>query len=369
MSAPQELRPDPLTLLRQLASEGRRRAILRVYLGYAPGSGTTTSMLDEARRRAGRGTDVVVASYRIHGPPAEALAPLEVIEASRTLPGQRALNVDTLLARNPDVACIDDLMEGDVNGRPRIESVPKLLAAGITVLATLHVLSVRSAAAAVAEMLGEPIKEPLLGDAVFDMIDEIEYVDITPDDLLRRIRERSILTPAQLALAMQRELRPAVLDILRETALRMTAEHMDRQLGQYLPPPASPLEFRGRIVLSIPIRAGLQERIRGVARYAASQGTKLSVVAVRTRGLSDEEKGWLGSYAALTHQLGGEFTRLEGRNVAATLAHYIRETETTEVVIGHRRRSRWRPWDTTSELIRRLAGVDVHILRVREPAV
>ena len=67
--------------------------------------------------------------------------------------------------------------------------------------------------------------------------------------------------------------------------------------------------------------------------------------------------------------LGGEFTRLEGRNVAATLAHYISQTETTEVVIGHRRRARWRPWDTTSELIRRLAGVDVHILRVREPAV
>jgi K+-sensing histidine kinase KdpD len=109
--------------------------------------------------------------------------------------------------------------------------------------------------------------------------------------------------------------------------------------------------------------------IRAVAKYAASQGAKLSVVAVRTRNLSDEEKGWLGSYAALTHQLGGEFTRLEGRNVAATLAHYISETEATEVVIGHRRRARWRPWDTTSELIRRLAGVDVHILRVREPAV
>ncbi len=102
---------------------------------------------------------------------------------------------------------------------------------------------------------------------------------------------------------------------------------------------------------------------------SSAQGAKLSVVAVRTRNLSDQEKGWLGPYAALTHQLGDEFTRLEGRNVAATLAHYISETEATEVVIGHRRRARWRPWDTTSELIRRLAGVDVHILRVREPAV
>lgn len=367
MSTPHDHRPDPLALLRQLASEGRRRAILRVYLGYAPGAGTTTAMLDEARRRAGRGTDVVVASYRAHDDPVSVLSPLEIVNSARPLPYEQALDVDALLARNPDVACIDDLMGVDTAGHPRLESVARILAAGITVLATLHVLSVRSAAAAVAGMLSQPPPEPLLGDAVFDLIDEIEYVDITPEDLLRRIREHSILAPAQLARAMQRELRPAVLSILRETALRMTAEHMDRQLGEYLPSSTSPLEFRGRIVLCLPVRSGLEDRVRGVARYAASQGSKLSVVAVRTRRLSDEEKGWLGAYAALTHQLGGEFVRLEGSNVAVTLARYISESEATEVVLGHRRQTRWHPLDTTSELIRRLAGVDVHILRARAP--
>lgn len=367
MSTQHDHRPDPLTLLRQLASEGRRRAILRVYLGYAPGGGTTTAMLDEARRRAGRGTDVVVASYRIHEEAAKVLSPLEIVNGARPLPHEQALDVDALLARNPDVACIDDLMGPDISGNPRLESVPRILAAGITVLATLHVLSVRSAAAAVAGMLSQPPPEPLLGDAVFDLIDEIEYVDITPEDLLRRIREHSILTPAQLALAMQRELRPAVLSILRETALRMTAEHMDRQLGEYLPSLTSPLEFRGRIVLCLPVRSGLEDRVRAVARYAGSQGSKLSVVSVRTRRLSDEEKGWLGAYATLTHQLGGEFVRLDGSNVAETLARYISESQATEVVLGHRRQTRWHPLDTTSELIRRLAGVDVHILRARAP--
>ena len=91
------------------------------------------------------------------------------------------------------------------------------------------------------------------------------------------------------------------------------------------------------------------------------------MVVVRNRSLTDEERGWLGSYAALTHQQGGDFERLQGGNVAATLARYIRESQATEVVIGHRHRSRWRPWDTTSELIRRLAGVDVHILRATQP--
>ncbi|HEX7262856.1 MAG TPA: hypothetical protein VF383_01635 [Candidatus Dormibacteraeota bacterium] len=366
MSGQAHDRPDPLELLRQISSEGRRRAILRVYLGYAPGCGTTTAMIDEARRRSARGTDVVVAAYAVHDPPASALAKLEVIGGSRLLPADRPLDLEAVLARNPEVACIDDLAGRDTAGRPRIESVPRMLAAGITVLATLHVLSIRSAANAVAEILGEPPTGPLLDDEVQDLIDELELEDVPPEELLHRIREHSILTPAQLAVAMQRELRPAVLNMLRETALRMTADHTDRQLGAYLPTAQSPLEFRGRIVLSIEVRKGLDERIRAVARYAATQEAKFSVVTVRTRTMSDEEKQLMGAYATLAHQLKGEFVRLDGSNVAATLARYIRESQATEVVLGHRRRTRWRPMDTTSELIRRLAGVDVHILRARE---
>jgi len=302
MSVRTERRPDPAELLRQISSEGRRRAVLRVYLGYARGCGTTTAMLDEARRRQSRGTDVVVAAYDINDRPARALSALEVMHATRELPQARDLDVAALLARNPEVACIDDLMGLDTSRRRRIESVPKQLEAGITVLATLHLLSVRSAAAAVAGMLGEQPPDPLLGDEVFDRIDELEYVDITPEDLLRRIRADSILTPAELAVGMQRELRPAVLTVLRETALRLTADHVDKKLSSYLPLTESPLEFRGRIVLCLPVAPGMDQRIRAVAQYAATQGAKLSVVTVRRRTLSDEEKGWLGSYASLTYQ-------------------------------------------------------------------
>ncbi len=362
-----ERRPDPVELLRQITAEGRRRAILRVYLGYARGCGTTTAMLDEARRRQGRGTDVVVAAYEVHEDPSRALSALEVMNPSREMPRTKVLDVAAVLARNPEVVCIDDLMAPDTTGRPAIESVSRLLSAGIIVLATLHLLSVRSAASAVAGILGEPPAEPLIGDAFFDLIDEIEYVDITPEDLVRRIREKSILTPAQLAIGMQRELRPAVLTVLRETALRMTAEHMDRQLSTYLPSTESPLEFRGQIVLCIPFSPGMENRIRQIARYAASQTAKFLVVTVRTRTLTDAEKSTIGSYATMTHTLGGEFVRLDGRNVARTLVDCIRSVQATEVVLGHRRQKPWRPWDTTSEVIRLLSGVDVHILRAREP--
>jgi K+-sensing histidine kinase KdpD len=91
------------------------------------------------------------------------------------------------------------------------------------------------------------------------------------------------------------------------------------------------------------------------------------VVSVRPPTLSERERRWLGEYAALVHREGGEFVSLHGRNVSATLAGYIRKTLNTEVILGHRR-GPWRPWDTTSTLVRLLEGVDVHILRRDEPA-
>jgi two-component system sensor histidine kinase KdpD len=362
MSRVSEQRPDPTALLRQLSD--RRRAMLRVYLGYAAGCGATTAMLDEGRRRTGRGTDVVVAAYRVHGEPGKALAKLDVLGGLSSGPRERALDVDAVLARNPEVVCIDDLAALDSQGIPRIEAVPRLLAAGITVLATVHLLSVRSAAEGVSGLLGRPADRPLVDDAFLSLVDELEVVDVPPDELIARIREEEVLTPAQLALAMQRELRPSVLGVLRETALRMIADHVDRQFVQDLRDDGSSLaEVRGRIVLCLQVQPGQEERIRRTAEYARAQDATFTVVTVRPPGLSEEDKALIGAYTTLTHQLHGEFVRLGGRAVAEALAEFIKASMATEVILGHRREPRWRPWDTTTELIRRLQGVDIHILR------
>jgi two-component system sensor histidine kinase KdpD len=224
---------------------------------------------------------------------------------------------------------------------------------------------VRSAADGISGLLGRPLGRPVVADEFMGMIDELEVVDVPPDDLLRRIREKAVLPPAQLALAMQQELRPQVLATLRETALRMTADYVDRQFVRDLGEAggSSPAEVRGRIVLYLPVEAGLEDRIRGAARYAHAQDATFTVVSVRMPGLSEKEKILLGTYASLTHQLQGELVRLEGRNVARTLAEFIQRSMATEVILSQRRRSTWRPWDTTSELIRLLQGVDIHILR------
>ena len=362
-------RPDPMQILRQISAETRRRVLFRVYLGYARGVGATTAMLDEARRRTGRGTDVLVASYRVHGDPGSALRDLEVLGAGRQRPDQQSLDVDAVLARNPEVVCIDDLAEVDGAGRPRVELVARLLAAGTTVLATLHLLSIKSMASAYASMLGT-VPNAVIDDSALEAMDELELIDITPADLLQRLREQGVLTPAELAVALQRELRLTVLEAMRESAFRVIAEHADRQLVGFMRETGVtvPWEVRGRIVLGVPVQRGLENRIRRAASYAQAQDAKFSVVSVRTRTQTPEQKEWMGSYAALTHQLGGEFVHLHGRSVARALVDYVHESLATELILGHRRRNRWMPGDTTSEVIRRLSGVDVHILRVESEA-
>jgi len=358
-------RPDPMQVLKQISAETRRRVLFRVYLGYARGVGTTTAMLDEARRRHGRGTDVVVASYVVHGDPDSALRDLEVLGATRSREARQRLDIDAVLARNPDVVCIDDIADSDADGKPRIENVSRLLAAGVTVLATVHLLSIKSVATAYSSMLGGSPAGGLIDDSALEAIDELELVDVTPADLLQRMREEQVLKPAELAVAMQRELRLTVLDTLRESAFRVIADHADRQLVGYMRESALdvPWDVRGRIVLGLPVERGLDDRIRRSAAYALVQDAKFSVVSVRTRNLSDEQKEWMGAYAALTHQLGGDFVHLHGRTVADALVAYVHQSLATEVILGHRRRNRWIPGDTTSEVIRRLSGVDVHVLR------
>jgi two-component system sensor histidine kinase KdpD len=354
-----------MEILKQISAETRRRVLFRVYLGYARGVGATTAMLDEGRRRRGRGTDVVAAAFTVHGDPDVSLRDLDVLGAGRRRPAVQALDVEAVLARNPEVVCIDDLADIESTGVPRLESVARLLAAGVTVLATLHVLSLKSTAGAYASMLRRTSPGAQIEDSALEAIDELELVDMTPADLLVRLREQAVLTPAELAQALQRDLRVSVLEALRESAFRVIADHADRQLVGYMRESGVqvPWEVRGRIVLGMPVQRGLDERLRRAAAYAQAQDAKFSVVSVRTRQQSDEEKEWMGAYAAITHQLGGEFVHLHGRSVAKELVGYVHESLATEVILGHRRRNRWRPGDTTSEVIRRLSGVDVHILR------
>jgi K+-sensing histidine kinase KdpD len=361
-----EQRRLPEDVLKRMA-RSERRADIRVYLGYADGSGTTTAMLDEARRRRSRGSDVVVAAIDSRVP-ADALGGLEILGGPNSPAAANRLDVDALLARNPEVAIIDELSGLDTAGRPRAESMSRLLEAGITVLGTLHLLDLASVRESYVPLLKDRPAGPELSDDVLLAIDELEIVDVTPAVLLDRLRRGEIMPPAEAARAMQAEFRPQILAALREMAFRVIADHTDRRLVAYMRERniVEPWEARTRLVACIAPDQGMETRIERVAAFAARGTAQFTVVSVRTPRLSEAQRRLLGEYAAEAHRLGGDFVSLYGRSVAATLVEYIRKTINTEVILGRRMKA-WRPWDTTATIIRQLADVDVHIMRRDEP--
>ncbi|HYM49919.1 MAG TPA: hypothetical protein VET65_05025 [Candidatus Limnocylindrales bacterium] len=359
-------RPSPEALLRSDLEVARRDTDVRVYLGYADGVGTTSVMLDEARRRHSRGTDVVIAAI---GARTTVPADLELLGGPQGPAARDRLDVEALLVRNPEVAVIDELNGLDTHDRPRAESLGRLIQAGITVLGTIHLLDLESVRQSFGELSPGSPPGPPLNDEVLGQIDELELVDLTPTVLLERLRRGEIMPPAQAARALQGQFRLPVLNSLREMAFRVIAQHTDRRLLTYMHERKidSPWEARPRLVAIIPPRAGLESRIHQVAAHAARHDAQLTVISIRPPKLTEAQRRTLGEYAALAHQQGGEFVSLSGGDIAATIADYVRKTLTTEVVLG-RRRKPWRPWDTTARLIRLLTDVDVHILRRQEPA-
>jgi len=347
-------RPSPYELLRRLAPPSPQ-AQMRLYLGYARGCGTSTALFAEGARRLSRGTDVVVAAGPLDLVPPE-LPVLRHGEHSAVL----ELDVERLLARNPDVVCVDDLSRATTTGEQVADEIRRLLRAGIVVLGTVTLTDLESVARTLSASARAPLSGGLLSDSVLDVADEIELIDVTPEDLQDRLRQGEVLPLSQVASALQTSYRLDVLQTLRELAFRRVAQHSDRRLLAYLDAKRirTPWESRPRVLLCIAPRAGGAELVERTARLAAARGEGLTVLSVRSRDHDDEEKRQLGEYASLAHQLGAEFVTVYGTDVPATIARFAGERYITEVVLRRGpRRSR-----TIRRLIHLLSDVDVHIL-------
>jgi len=321
-----------------------RRGTLRIYLGYARGCGTTTAMLDEARRRASRGTDCVVAAIAHPHPGVDSsLADLEIIGGGPPAPDRP--DVDAVLARNPQVVCIDDLAVAAPTGPKLREDLERMLDAGITVIATLHV--------------ADAVDESVLASA-----DDIELVDVPVAILMERLRGGVIVEPGGIEAAMHSEFSEDHLARLREQAFRTVAWHADQQQVLHLrrQGEAAQWEARPRVMACVSPRPGMERLIRRAAGLAASLDTDFRAVTVRTGDGAGASADLLQRYAGLTTQLGGQVVALEGTAVAPALAQYARDNLVTEMLITRGSRGAKRPGTTIRELTRTLSEVDIHIL-------
>jgi two-component system, OmpR family, sensor histidine kinase KdpD len=359
-----------------IGTEGGEHGYLRIYVGYAPGTGTTSAMLKEGQRRAGRGTTVVVGAAATYGLPAneEALKGLKVIPPRikpRAPCGSADMDVDAVMASGAQVVCVDDL--GYVNRAPdahyrfRFEEVEALRRAGLKVVSTVHLRDVQSVAGVVSAATGRPT-EGHVPDWVLGQATELELVDVPPAALLERLEHHEVHISPERREMLRQMFTLDVLGRLREIALRLVASHTDDRLLAYMEARGitSPWESMTRVMAAVAPQPGLEPLIERAAAGARRAEGKLVVVSVDSSEGKSEGPDATHLYQELTLRLGGQFVVLKSTKPGQALLEYAKRTHVTEIVLArgdHKEKAGPLGSSIKREIIRGASQIDVHVLR------
>ncbi|WP_045745623.1 DUF4118 domain-containing protein [Actinoplanes rectilineatus] len=354
----------------------RGRGELRIHLGAAPGVGKTYTMLEEAHRRAERGTDVVVAVVETHGRrhTAAMLDGLEVIprrEVTYRGAAFTEMDLDAVLARRPELAIVDELAHTNVPGSrnaKRWQDVEVLLDAGISVLSTVNVQHLESLNDVVARITGVEQRETV-PDAVVRAAGQVELVDMTPEALRRRMAHGNVYQPEKIDAALGNYFRAGNLTALRELALLWLADKVDDQLDQYRADHDidATWETRERVVVALTGGREGDTLIRRAARIAArTKGADLMAVHVaRNDGLAGADPAALARQRVLVESLGGTYHQVVGTDVPRALLEFAGGVNATQVVLGASRRGRFAQLLSAGvgvTTIARSGTIDVHLV-------
>lgn len=372
-------RPSPEALLEAARREERRVGKLRIFVGAAPGVGKTYEMLLQAQARKKDGYDIVVGVVETHGrKETEALlAGLEVVPRRR-LPyrGQwlEEMDLDAVITRRPQIVLVDELAHTNVEGSrhpKRYLDVEELMSYGIDVYTTVNIQHIESLNDVVAQITHVRVRETV-PDAVFDRADAVELVDLTPDDLIHRLKEGKVYVPRQAERALEHFFSPANLTALRELALRRTAERVDEQLLSEMQAHAieGPWAAGERILVCIsedPRCAGLVRYSKRLADRLHGPWVALYVEGRRNLQLTEEERDRIADTLRLAEALGGEAITLPASDhrIAEDIITYAQANNVTQIVIGKSGRSRWFEiihGSVVHDLVRRSGNISVHVI-------
>ncbi len=376
----EDVRPDPDALLAHAQQEQRGK--LKIFLGMAPGVGKTFEMLTAARKKQRDGIDVVVGIVETHGRK-ETMALAEGLDLlpRRIVPYQgRELgefDLDAMLRRKPKIALIDELAHTNAEGSrhpKRYQDVEELLDNGIDVYTTLNVQHVESLNDVVASITRVRVRETVPDD-VLDAADEIELIDLTPVELIERLKEGKVYGGDGGERALQGYFTPANLTALRELALRRTAERVDDQLQQHrLRQGIRDIWAAGENVLVCINESPHSEQLVRAARRLADRlnapWTALYLETERSRRLNETARDRVAASLRLAEELGAETRSLPARiDLAEDMLDYAREHNYTQIVIGKSRRPRWFEWlhgSVVDALVRKAAGLTVVVIAETE---
>ena len=382
-----EVRPDPDQLLARVEAEEARakRGRLRIFFGASAGVGKTYAMLEAARSLRSGGTDVVVGYVEPHGR-VETERLLEGLERLPTLAVsyreilRHEFDLDAALLRRPSILLVDELAHSNlVGGQPaprhpkRWQDVEELLDAGISVWTTVNVQHLESLNDLVAQITGVRQKETL-PDRFFNEANDIELIDLPPDDLLARLRSGKVYIPDEAATAVERFFRTPNLMALRELALRRVADRVEAA-ARALPVDRTRARLASdRIMVAVGPDQQAEQLVRAGKRLADALDSEWTVVYVETPALlrlSEAQRNRRIDVLRLAESLGAETVTLDGPTAAATLLEYAQTRNATRVIVGAPKRRGWRAWlrpSTSTQLLRHARGFDLTAIALPEQA-
>jgi len=374
-----DARPSPDALLERAERETRGR--LKIFLGAAPGVGKTYEMLVSGRAKIADGMDVVIGVVETHGrnETQALLAGFEIIPRVKVAyRGQELeeMNLDGILARKPDLVLVDELAHTNAQGSrhpKRYLDVKELLDRGVDVYTTLNIQHVESLNDVVSQITRIRVRETV-PDSVIDMADDIEIIDLTPDDLIKRLHDGKVYVARTAERALTNYFTPGNLTALRELALRKTAQRVDDQLLTHMQAHAIPGPWAAgeRVLVSIDHHPRSASLVRYAARMASRLRAPWSAVYIETNrsiSLSEEERDTIAATLRLAGQLGGEALTLPGREVTEELLRHASANNVTHIVIGSPKKPTWREWlqpSATDQLIRQAGDISVHVISGNE---
>ena len=356
-------RPDPALLLKQMDAQDEhlQHERLKVFLGYASGVGKSFRMLDEGRRRRLRGQDVVIGALQGElGPELQRLAEsLETIPLKKIGDGA-AMDVEAILLRRPQVCLVDGVAYDNPPGSKnpqRWQDVEDLLAAGIVVITSLNLQHIEELRADVERITGKRAAVSVPSRFLYGA-NEIVLVDVPPDLLIERAR--------QGAAAAAQDDNARRLSALRELALLLAAEVVERQLEEYLRAHgiAQLWGTQERILVCLTPGANAEAMIASGRRNADRFRGELFAVYVRSDHLSEKEETFLQKQMERARVVGAQTEVLDGDDPVETLVDYAHGHRITQIFAGHSSRDHW--WDRflggpLDRLIRAAEGIDVRV--------
>jgi two-component system sensor histidine kinase KdpD len=372
-------RPDPDRLLAEVKAAAAReqRGRLKIFFGASAGVGKTFAMLAAAQALRRGGTDLVVGLLETHGR-AETAAMLEGLEQLPPLmldvqgAPVKEFDLDGALKRRPTLLLVDELAHTNAPGArhpKRWQDVDELLGAGINVYTTLNVQHIESLNDVVGQITGVRVSETL-PDTFFETADEVELIDLSAEELLKRLKEGKVYVPQQIERALDNFFKKGNLIALRELALRQTADRVDAQMREYREEEAiAPVWAAGeRIVVSIGGSDRGERLIRSAKRLADALDTEWHAVYVETPAmlrLPQAERNRVLGYLRLAEQLGAKTAVLSGASIADELLAYVHDNNISKLIMGKPRRRGIRRWlfssavDTVTD---RLRGVELQLV-------